>query len=326
MTTQERLQAYYEFTPETIDQVAEAAELQQSYDSYEEFFDDIGITTPERKTYPGHKPVEFLDIRPNEHDANEALVIHLPFAQTFNNNQLYQVATIAATNPNKRIIVMGNSAALGYDTGLLTREQRRTVNSGDFSPVVEPLLSYLDEEDITIASHVGYSYGEALAQTTMTKDERDTYRAVIIEPAAVVWRSLYKLVRDFHASAEAEPGYVNATDVTSFLDARKSSEGMPAYIGGLLRLSNLAVGRGLTKPYFRERQREALLQHPELRITDVWGSESELALDGIVTAAVRDLQWEFGKERVKPMRLLRQKHALANDIHLQAAVVLEGLR
>jgi len=37
------------------------------------------------------------------------------------------------------------------------------------------------------------------------------------------------------------------------------------------------------------------------------------------------LRRQYGTDRVKPIRLEGQKHALANDIHLQAALVLEGL-
>src|SRR5680860_93683 len=111
MKTAERLQAYYDFSPGVVDQVAEFAEYQGSFSTYQEFLVSSGIAEAAMSTKNG----QVIDIRPDDYDSTEAMVLQLPMANPLDPNQLYQVATIAGTNPDKRVIAFANPSGHGYD-------------------------------------------------------------------------------------------------------------------------------------------------------------------------------------------------------------------
>jgi hypothetical protein len=117
MTTSERLEGYYPFSPEVIDVVSEFAECQRHYSSYGDFFASLGIDETQKLQYDGYLPVEIVDIRPAEHDPEEAMIVHLAMANPLDPNQLYQVATIAGTNPDTRVVAVGNPSGGGITLG-----------------------------------------------------------------------------------------------------------------------------------------------------------------------------------------------------------------
>lgn len=316
---------YYPFTPEVIEHVADVAEWQNSFDTYGDFFGAIGIEEPKRVTFDGYHPSEFIDIRQPDESPNEALVYHLPMASPLDPNQLYQIATIVEANPGNRVIAMGNPSGPGFDSGVLNHEQRKKVGSGNLYPVVEPLLKYLDQEKVTKVRHVGYSYGADLLAVAAAHGDQEVDRAVVIEPASVKHRNLAKLAINFHSTDKEVSRYVNASDLETFEQARGESVRSPTYIIGIMRLSNIAVARSLAKGGFQDRLDQAIEAQPGMSTTLAWGTSSELAISGLVSVYGYCRARELAPGRLIPMPLKDQKHALANDVHLQAAIIRQGL-
>ncbi len=314
----ERLGGYYPFSPEVIDGIAEFAERQASYPTYPEFLDAMGVGEPEPKTYDGYRPIQVVDVRPKEHDPDSALVMHLPMGNDLGPNQLYQVATIAGTNPDKRVIAVGNPCGPGSKSGLLTHTQRLAVASGDLTPVVDPVRKYLDEAGVSATEQYGYSYGAAKAATLIKIGNQAVDKAIFVEPV-VGERTLLKLTTDFGSSNEVLQEYVEANGLPTFIDARKAVPfGMMRYIAGLGRLTNIAIARNLAKGNFGKDLRGALAAQPDMMATVAWGTASELATHDKVLEAIKDTG-------VEVMPLVDERHALANDVHLAAAIVREGL-
>lgn len=325
MTTAERLENYNAFSTEVIEEITDFAERQVDFGSYQEFFDYVRAGEPRIIEMDGYKPVSVLDIRPAEHDPEEAILYHLPMGNPLDPNQIYQIATIAGTNPNKRIIATGNPSGPGYGYGLLDLRQRDRVANFDLRPVIEPVLRYADEQGISRSHQVGYSYGSDKAAEAAVHADHEVENIVALEPV-LGGRNLARLGLDFASTAKELDRYVKASELPTFEAARKESVGAVGFNLGLLRLSNFAIARALAKGQFDVRLDNALERQNTARATVIWGSESEMAVDGLCTAVCADLTRTYGEHRVRGIRLLGQKHALANDVHLQAAIVRESLK
>lgn len=323
MTTAARLEQYNAFDQEVIGRVAAVAEDQLRTDDYRSFITNyvLGDTLTENDA----RNATILDIRPREHDPKAALMIHLAMGQPLDPNNLYQIATIAAVNPNIRIITKGNPSGIGYAKQSLNREQREQASRGNFRPLTEPLMRFAEENGIESVDQYGYSFGADLAMNAATTAELYTPHVIVVEPASVVKRSLIGLGLAFGRSNSALQEYVDLSG-PAFAAARKESLGLPGFGVALARLSNLAIERGLSQGIFHGRTNEAMSAQPEMKATIAWGTESELSVDSVNTEIIRSLRSTYGSQRVHDIQLEGQKHALANDVYLQAALVAQGLR
>lgn len=323
--TAARLTGYYPFSSDVIESVSEFADKQSTYKTYQEFFDSVQVGETIKWQSDGCSPVEILDVRPKEHDPEKALFYHLPMANPLDSNQIYQIATIAGTNPNTRIIAVGNPSGGKYKAGALNRSQRSTVSVGtDLLPLVLPAMRYAADNNISTSQEVGYSYGALRANVAAYYATHSVANTVAIEPV-VGQRSILKLGMNFAATAKMLDHYVNASDMPTFEAARNDSVSAIHYNRGLARLSNFAIARMLAKTNFVEWADKALSQHPDMTTTIAWGSESELATDSLLKSYSSGLPENRGADRINPIRLPGQKHALANDIHLQAAIILQAI-
>lgn len=328
MTTYERLQEYYPFSKETLEQIAQVAEAQAEIEDYHQYLQAAGIERHEYdRNHSGYdgQPVNLVDFRPKEHDPDKALVVHLPMANPLDPNQLYQVATIAQANPDMRVLAAANPSGLGYGAGVIkSKPERQAVAHGNLRPVVDPLLRAMDQKGITEATHYGYSYGADKALAATLHGDQEVESVTLLEPAAVKERSLLKLGLDFSSTAKTLEDYAQAPGDLAFLEARKDSVGALTYNLGLARLSNIAVARYIAQGKFEAGLHQAMDAQPESLMTVAWGTESELAVHSLMQQIMERTQARRDGHRVRQMQLPGQKHAVANDIHLQAAVSLEG--
>jgi hypothetical protein len=325
MNTVTRLEGYFPFAPEIIDHVGEVAE-RQAVMSHSEFMASVGAHEVKPFSPDGRTIIEVLDILPENADPKAAMMIHLAMANPLDANQRYQIATVAAANADRRIIATGNPSAFGYASGVLNRRQRRLVALGDFRPTVEALLKYTEQEKIERVDQIGYSYGVDKAVAVARYDAFEVPHTVAIEPASVVQRGVMKLGLTFGSTAKALKGYVNANELPAFLAAREESIGGMEYNSGLLRLTNIATARGIAKGGFEMDLDEAMVVQDSMKTILAWGSESELAPDNVMVRLAQTFADNYGPHRVEAIRLPGQKHALANDVHLQAAIVAHALR
>ena len=93
------------------------------------------------------------------------------------------------------------------------------------------------------------------------------------------------------------------------------------YAGGLMRLSNLAILRALSRGDFADRAAQVLHGNPRARATIAWGTKSEFVSE-------QAMQWLVARlgNRVGALALTGMHHAGGNDIDLHAAIMLQGLR
>lgn len=315
-STIDRLKGYHDFSDEVLIQVGNVAIQQAEFSTYADYLGSLGIDDL--------SPRAILDIR--REDEEDTLVVNLPMANCLDANQIFQVATIASTLPNTRLVAFGNPAGGSkYKFNLLSEEQRAKVASGDFSPVSAISNRYLYNQYIDRASHYGASYGVEPALASTVDSDHEIDNVIMVEPASVVPRGLVKLLRDFMASGSGFPYYVDKSGSKIFSDAVDSGDTIsPAMFAlGIGRLSNIAVGRGIAKGKFFENL-ETAMQSPKLADTNfgvIWGSESELSIDEVMLEKLPEIEDPRG--RLQITRLEGQKHALMNDIYLQAGLVLQ---
>lgn len=319
---------YQSFDLDIVHGVAEVAARQASFDSYQRYFDYVGLPLTDIYRYQGRsKPIQLIDVRRSEEDGT--LFVHLPMANPLDPNQLFQVATIADANREKRVIATGNPSGGGYRSGHLSWKQLRAVGNvlqPELGALVETEERYLDDPKhrVEAINHVGYSYGALKAAVAASRTYRQVESLTAIEPV-IGKRTLVGLIFDFIKTDQALDRYVAAAQTPIYEAAKKDGIGMAGFVRGLGRLTNIAIGISLAKVDIEEHIETTLIRHDDAHATLAWGSDSELARDEGALALSSRL-FKCYESRFRPVRLDGQRHALANDPHLHAALVTQGLR
>lgn len=318
-----RLRAYHDFDATVLERVAAVADAQRAtnWPAIQDQLPDTHIFTP-----VGGKPIEVLDIIPDK-GYDGVHVFHLPMGNGLDANMQLGIATLAAAEPTKRIIAAGNPGAPGQNSGRLRLEDLGVVWQGDMRPTVDPLMQYLAQAGIEQALHSGGSCGADRAATAAALAERYDHEVnglVLMEPASVERRSLLQIARQFASCAPPMADYVDAAASQPYYEARQIAE-VPTWAVGLLRASNIAIAHALAQDGFEERVRAAMDARPNAPAAIWWGTESELATDGVMRGVTQRLADTYG-ERVLAVPLAGQKHAMNCDVFLQAAIVLESQR
>lgn len=336
MSEIDRLNNYHDFSVETTEAVAEVAERYRSYETWPELFSDFQSAASHAQLHeveytPARGfPIKIVDIVPTEIDTS--LVYHLPMGNSIDQNMQARLLTLSAVLPNTRIIAAGNPAQPLTNSGRLTQQERNEVSRGRFRPTVDPILAYAHKEKIEQADQVGFSYGadKALAATLLT-DYYDisTPKVVPMDPASVTPRTILQLGADFLATNKHLNDYVEATEFPAYIDARKVTGRKTGWLAGyglgLTRQSNIAIARGITVGKFETRLAETLRHNPETHATLVWGTESELAINGIMHALAGRISDSGQANQFTAMPVIGQYHAMGDDIFLHAALVHESL-
>lgn len=317
---------YYPFSPETVNHIESwREEVNGSYDSYGQYFEAVG---GEIKTIHSHNRAQYiqvLDIRPDEHDPQEALVVHLPMANPLDPNMRFQVAAIADACKDKRVISLANPSGPGRKYDTLSKDERSRLVGGDNSVLALGYAAYIESERIAHTKEYGYSYGVDKVLGSVAIAAADVRRAFLLEPASVERRSVLSLAKAFGDTEKALQEYVEAGDMPIFEEARDDSIGLAAYSIGLARLTNLAIAKTIAKGNFTQQLNGALRNKSELEVTVGWGTETELSDSSALYSIIKDARKKHGDNRVKAVSLLGQKHAIANNVPLQAALVYELL-
>jgi pimeloyl-ACP methyl ester carboxylesterase len=327
MAEQERLRAYYpNFDEPVLDRVAEVAEQLRN-----STWQAINDTLPDNKIFEpiSGKPIEVLDVLPQD-DYDKTYVYHLPMGNPLADHMRLRMATLSLAAPDKRIIAVGNPSGPKQGIGRLKFADIPSVWNGDLRATVDPILQYLEMQHIDPSTHIGYSYGAEKAATASIYADRydqEVEQGIFIEPVSLKTRGLIELASDFNSTAAALGGYIGAAKTNAVYVANnrasEKSHGMLGYVVGLARLSNIAIAHALAKDYFERRTQTALENQHDMRANLIWGSESELAVNSLMVAVSQRLVDRFGPERVSPMVLEGQKHAMGDDVFLHTAMVLQ---
>lgn len=324
--TTERLKGYYPFSQATIQAVASFAKKQADFKTYQDFFTAVGVPTPNIFLAKNGKGVPVVDIKPRIQPEKGVLVVHLPMGNPLDPNQLYHLATIAGVNAAYRVIGFGNPGGGKYNF----REQN--LNAWQLLGIASTLnpkhlvaaeLEYLQQQGIRQVYQIGYSYGALKALLSGIFAPQNSVRgAVIIEPVSHR-RGLLQLKSDFEATFEPMGGYVHAPQLQTFHDARKPEPTKKEIQEGLTRPISISIAFLLALSNLKNVITRFFRVQPSASLTLAWGSKSELSNDGRMRQLAKEVSEE--KSGVKTIRLPGQKHALANDVHLYAAIVHEAL-
>lgn len=324
--TADRLGRYGLFSKETIDRVATLADAQAAYPTYQDFFHSVGMHEVKFHTDKKGRGVSYVDIPARETEKG-VIVYHLPMANPLDPNQLYQVATVASILSEYRIIAFGNPAGKPYSfkkQNLRLKDRLAIAFTTRRRVLVAAELDYLASQTITSMYQVGYSYGALKALLESSYAPAGSLKGIYtLEPVAHP-RYPQQLAADFGRTMKPLGDYVNRTELKTFLDARKDSANMVDYTKGLTRQINIAIGYMLSRVDFLALLKKVLLRHPDAKAWVAWASKSELGNDAHLSTALEAL--ERGGVPVKALRLEGDTHAVANDVHLTAALLYEALQ
>lgn len=322
MNTAEKLSEFYDFSPEVVDRVSETMERISSFDTYKDFFAATGVTAA-RVYFDGYKPSRVLDTRPDDYDETEAISVSLAMGQPFDDNNIYQVAAVAAHFPDKRVVAFSNPCGINYHAGRARFSHLPTIWRGDVTPLIDTELKYYDAHHVERVYKGAYSYGIEKALAATVRSGHDTPAIALIEPASVIPRSLKELGDAFSSTEPALEGYVNASDLPTFLDARANSINKYNYIVGLARPTNIAIARSIGRGLFGIHANDALIAQPDMQMTVAWGSDSELAVDVKLQENIEILRSVHG-DHVRAMRMIGHRHALGDMLPVKLAIMDEA--
>lgn len=324
--TAERLKKYNLFSDETIHEIASFAQKQAAYKTYQDFFKEVGVPEVIVHRLSKKEGVPVVDIPSKLKNSKGVLVIHLPMANSLDTNQLYQTATIAASNPGYRVIAFGNPSGKPYsfrEQNLTFIKRFNVAFRNKLQPLVAAELDYLHKNNIKDYYQIGYSYGALKAMITSIYDQEDNVKDIILLDPVAHPRYPQQLAQDFKSTFEPMGEYVNRTNMQTYFDARSDAVKQVDYNKGLIRQINLAVGMLLARSDFIKVFENVLEKQPKITALIAWASKSEIGNDAHMKVSMHRLSGKTPK--IKSMRLEGDRHSFANDIHLYAAIIHEAI-
>lgn len=326
-TTLKRLSKYSVLSSRTAEAVARSIQAQSEFATYQDLFRAVEMPTPTFYRSKKSGGVAVVDIPSRQQKEEGTIVIHLPMANPLDSNQLYQVATVALLQPSYRIIAFGNPSGAPYSfpEQNLTMLKRLGIGSlRNTRPLVAAEIDYLKECGVKNAHHVGYSYGAHKALIQALYSDSELIKSVtFIDPVAHP-RGMKQLIEDFQNTFHPMGEYVNRTKLTTYFDARHDASETKHHKTALRRPINIAIGFLMARFDFITNLRQLLTQNPHIYVAVAWGSKSELGNDAHMSVSMHQLAHDY-PEQMLSMRLEDDKHSVANDVTLYAAIIREVL-
>jgi hypothetical protein len=322
------------FRAPIVEAVAETAARQDRHD-FRSLAGLYGIENGPEIVQPtgAAKPAEVLHIDPQQYrgqcgDPASARLLYAPMGNAVGPHIVMRALRLFGVDHAKQLFVVGSPGFAKEGAGTVPLRALGQVGSGNFGPLVDPVLRYLKAKGIAHVEPIGVSLGadKALA----TAEHAAQYgirisRGVFLEPAGSHKRPLRQLVGRFVVAGGQLDRYVQQSDSGPYTEARAQMGGNLALYGaGLLRATNIATAVGLASGSFGERLDRAMVSQERLRVAIGWGSASELADNSSLSTLVVQAAMQY-EERVEGMLVPGMHHAGPDDINLHAALVLEGL-
>ncbi len=326
--TKQRLQALRVFTPSVIEAVARFAETQQQTGaSYQAFLNDMGAAKVIIHCPVHGAGVPVVDIPAQNKRQKGVLVVHIAMGNSLDENQLFQLATLAGINPAYRVIGFGNPSSDRYyvpEQNLNPVDLFLVAATKRSMPLVRAELDYLEQQGIKQYYQVGYSFGalKAVIETTYAKPG-EVQGLLVIDPVSHPRRPL-ALLKDFTHTYKPLGKYVNAVDLDAYHAARGAAAKDRNFKKGLRRPVNIAYALLIARSNLIVLLQKAAAQQPRMRLGIAWGTASELASDEVMKRHTAVLS-ETTDMRPQTFRLEGLEHAFANDIYLYGAIVKQFL-
>jgi hypothetical protein len=328
------LERYYPFADSVMEDVSRAADEmnRKTFDSVVADFD----LQDGPEIIPGYgraKPIELLKFTPSgDYQREKVRLLQTPMGSSVNDFTIWEAATLFSADPSEQLWVVGGPSSPRQNIGRLTLDELVKVSlTHNLRPTIDTSLHYLRDKEITVVDHLGYSAGSDKAATAIQYSDRyDLWvdKGVLIEPATVVKRSLFGLMKCFNSCGAQMQHYIDESESTPYID-RWSKERFwqdMVYRAKLLRLSNIAIATALKHDGFGGRLDATLEAQPESIITVGWGTNSELTDNRSIERVVDEATEKYGRNRIIQMPLLGVYHAGMNNPLLYAAMMLQGLR
>ena len=331
MNVVNRLENLYPFDEAVVQDVELAAALQNQR-TFPELADMYNLADgPSTTVIPGMAGLyQYWHLKPTgDYDETAVRVYMAPMATPTDQNLAMRTMRLFAADPSLPLFVAGAPAAVGNRNNRISPSNLPTVWRGNLQPAVAPTLHFLRSSGVQTADFIGHSYGAATAAAASAGAAEygvTVAHGVYMEPAGVVSRGLFRLLGDFKRSEAKLQHNVEASASEPFLEARKLADtGFTRYVGGLLRLSNVAIAHAQTMPLFVPDVRTALDEQIHMHATLAWGGKSEITPTPAMERGVKYLGNMFPGQ-VSRMMVPEMYHAGGDDIDLHAAMVLQALR
>ena len=324
--TKKRLRDYELFSDTTVETVARVAEKQAGYKTYQSYFASFGGLEPVVHQRTSKDGVPYVDVPARSNVTRGVIVVHLPMANPLDPNQRFQIATIADSNPEYRIIGFGNPSHKPYKHTLQnkTLRARYAIAWGrNKKALVAAELDYLQAQGIKGIHHAGYSYGAHKALVAAKYAPTETIAGIILVDPVAHSRGIRQLLGDFKRTFKDLGAYVNRTELPQYFAARKDSQPTESHDKKYLRPINIAIGFMLARLDLMTLLRD-VLQQKQIPTSVAWGVQSELGNDAHLKTSL-DKLGEIYPGKIKQFRLKDDSHAFANDIYLHAAIIRESL-
>lgn len=341
MTTEKQLGQYYDFDQDIIDAVLEAGAKQDAmglegviahYDIDENH--DTHVYGENSKLAR-----EELRLKPEgDYDPTAVDVAYLPYAVNITPNMIYRFSRLhmaqrLLTDREPREMRIYGNAGLGHRDapGRLSRQDRKLmVGENTLAPVVDPTLLHLKKSKIGKIAILGASQAADVGATAAERGplyDIETEQAVLADSASNIKLPLPLLGVHFGRAGQKLGHYVEETNSEPYSQIVSAEKwvGPDGYMTGVLRPTNIAIAKVLSRNGYKDRVRAAMHANPNLRLADVWAADSEVGDRAVARNIADALVQEFGEQRLTGMEI-KAGHAVINQLDVHAAVMMQGLR
>lgn len=282
--------------------------------------------------HEGPVPLQVLDMVPDgEYDERSVVVVGLMWGQGLTPWVARRLALLRDCMPNDRIVALATPAGSSPRWGSLSPAQLTALKRGNFSPLVDPLLEYLQSTGVQHADLVGTSFGaDELAAATAKAADYDikVNRFLAIEPTSILVRHVGRLVVDFCATRYSVAPHVGVSGSASYDRLQRAeftlSNLAALAVHSLLRSTSRAAAAYLAGGQFGRQLKAGLASQKDTLAQIVWGTASELAPYTHAQRLVQTIQEEHG-ERVSVLWMPELGHGLCSDVALTTVLTLQGL-
>lgn len=241
------LSFYGLFSKKTLAVISQFAAKQDSFKTYQDFFASVAMPEPTLFVTPEGRGTSVVDI-PSKKPERGVLVYYTPMGNPLDPNQLYQIATIAATNPHYRVVGFGSPSGSPYnfpEQNLSFLDKCNIAFTSYLRPLVAADLAYLQKIGAYNITIIGYSFGALRALLAWKYSTSLNIRRVVFIDPVTHPRLPHILVRDFKATMGPLGMYVDRTGSQKFKQARHDTSAVLQYDQGLRRSINLSVSCSL---------------------------------------------------------------------------------
>jgi hypothetical protein len=312
----------HQFDASAVERAIAVEDDQRSYDTdFVKYLGTFGIGIAELKRTP-----DFVDIRSDDRDDESAIVVHQPLGNPLKAHRLVGVASIAAMFPDKRIISFSNPGHPGSKHKRVSPLGALKVANGSLTDYMSYLEHYLVDQNVFEAAHVGESIGADLATEAGAQKGYASTAVIALDPGSNVPSTFRGMTGAFGSSNDAFRGYLHGNgqelSATSF-DIAGDGDSYPK---GLVRLTNLAMAKLVTRGNYADRATRAVMNGTDVYVAHA--TKSELCPPNPMRGLIGSLQaQDLGQNAgtMSGIELIGDNHSFPNDLALVNALVAQSI-